>query len=374
MTVYYIGTGKKNLRHAGGKAPNDVYTLCERRNWRELRYPLLKSWKDDRLHRTARALLVARFWVHALFLLRPGDVVFYQHPVRFGSKVAFRFLKKLKQRQVRFVALVHDLDSLRARLLYTPEDKTNVFFEDGPFLKQFDVIICHNARMKRYLTEQGFPEDRLVCLELFDYLQPSSARLREEGGNALVVAGNFDRKKCVYLYELIQQSTIPLNLYGINYAQPPSVEETVRYFGSFDPDELPAVIQGQYGVVWDGESIETCAGATGEYLRYNNPHKLSLYIAAGLPVIIWDEAAAADLVRKYGVGIAVRSLCGLDDLLAKVPAGEYRRMRENVLRLRERVIQGAFFDRAINVAFEKLGSASEAGKGEENHGTGYGSA
>ena len=34
--------------------------------------------------------------------------------------------------------------------------------------------------------------------------------------------------------------------------------------------------------MWDGPSPDTCAGVYGAYLRYNNPHKTSLYLAAGL--------------------------------------------------------------------------------------------
>ncbi len=32
------------------------------------------------------------------------------------------------------------------------------------------------------------------------------------------------------------------------------------YFGSFLPDELPAALEGGFGLVWDGDSAETCSG------------------------------------------------------------------------------------------------------------------
>lgn len=63
------------------------------------------------------------------------------------------------------------------------------------------------------------------------------------------------------------------------------------WHGSFKPEESPEHLQG----VWDGDSVDTCAGNTGAYLRYNNPHKTSLYLACGMPVIVWKEAAIAAL-------------------------------------------------------------------------------
>ena len=40
------------------------------------------------------------------------------------------------------------------------------------------------------------------------------------------------------------------------------------YFGSFLPDELPVALEGGFGLVWDGDSAETCSGVFGEYLRF----------------------------------------------------------------------------------------------------------
>ena len=57
-------------------------------------------------------------------------------------------------------------------------------------------------------------------------------------------------------------------------------------FGSFLPDELPSALEGSFGLVWDGDSSKTCSGVFGEYLRYNNSHKASLYLASGFPIIV----------------------------------------------------------------------------------------
>ena len=32
------------------------------------------------------------------------------------------------------------------------------------------------------------------------------------------------------------------------------------------------------GLVWDGDSCSSCSGVCGEYLKINNPHKISFYL------------------------------------------------------------------------------------------------
>ena len=46
--------------------------------------------------------------------------------------------------------------------------------------KEFDVIICHNEKMKQFLLDNGFQEHQIVCLEIFDYLSDAVCRQREK--------------------------------------------------------------------------------------------------------------------------------------------------------------------------------------------------
>lgn len=350
--VYFIAQERLKVHHAGGKAPNDIYTLCERRSWTELYYPNVENCGKSKLRRIKRGLLVFSFWISAMKKLKPGDVIFYQHPTRYGSKIAYRFISRLKENGVKFLMLIHDLDSLRYHLLYKDDSKTNVYFEDDTFIKLFDAIICHNEHMKDHLVSQGVPEQKLVCLELFDYLLPSPATPFADE-KSLVIAGNLNEKKCGYIYELAKQDIdYTINLYGMNFNEALNPNNRLVYQGSFSPDELPFVIKGKFGVVWDGNSMDTCEGATGNYLRYNNPHKLSLFMASGLPVITWRQAANADFVKKYGVGLAVDSLREIPEILSRIDDKQYAQMQGNVLAIQEKVIRGDFFARAINKAFD----------------------
>ena len=68
--------------------------------------------------------------------------------------------------------------------------------------------------------------------------------------------------------------------------------------------------------------------------------KFSLYIAAGLPVIVWSKAAIAEVVRKNNIGIVVDNLYKLSDVLKKISDEEYLMMCKNVKKIREKVIAG----------------------------------
>ena len=111
------------------------------------------------------------------------------------------------------------------------------------------------------------------------------------------------------------------HIYGPNYT-PEKKCSRIVYQGEFSADELPAHLKGQFGLIWDGSSVNTCEGNFGEYLRYNNPHKISLYLACGLPVIIW-AVSYTHLIRGSNVTSALNENYGIPTgiLISEVVAG-----------------------------------------------------
>ena len=135
------------------------------------------------------------------------------------------------------------------------------------------------------------------------------------------------------------------NLYGVGYT---ADFPNLKYMGSFPPDDLPKVLKGSYGLIWDGDSLDTCTGSYGEYLRINNPHTTSLYLSSGIPVVIWKEAALADFVIENNVGIAVDSLENIESILGKVTKEDYDKMKKNAYKLSKKLRSGYFTMNAIN--------------------------
>jgi hypothetical protein len=165
----------------------------------------------------------------------------------------------------------------------------------------------------------------------------------------VVIAGALVPHKAGYAYDL--PAGTDFNLYGVGYEA--DEKENVKYWGSFPPADLPEVMEGSFGLVWDGSSTDTCSGTYGEYLRINNPHKVSLYLASGMPVIIWEEAALAKLIRDNGCGITVGSLSEIPERIGSMTPEEYETIRKNTRKIAGRLRGGRYTQRALRRILER---------------------
>ena len=182
-------------------------------------------------------------------------------------------------------------------------------------------------------------------MDIFDYLIPSfieKEKLSKE--QPIIVAGNLAQEKAGYLYKLPVEPSY--NLYGVGFDESRSLlNET--YFGSFLPDELPSVLEGGFGLVWDGDSAETCSGVFGEYLRYNNSHKASLYLASGFPLVVWKQSALSHFVLEKNCGIAVESLHDLKNTIENLSDADYQELVANAKRIGKKIRDGFYLTSAL---------------------------
>lgn len=218
-----------------------------------------------------------------------------------------------------------------------------------------DVIIVHNEVMKKWFIEQGVPANKLISLEIFDYLQDGYAQKKVIFEKSITIAGNLDTTKCGYIGKLGNLDNVKVHLYGPNFDEELKKSENIEYHGSFPVDEIPSVLDRGFGLVWDGESIEGCRGQSGQYLRYNNPHKLSLYISSGIPVVIWREAAEAKFVEEKKVGFLIDNLNDLGLNMSNLKETEYFDFLNNVNVVRRELVEGKYAYNAISSAIEIIG-------------------
>lgn len=283
-------------------------------------------------------------WARLLSSAEKGSIVLIQYP-NYPMKSAYlaRWILPWAKRkkQLRFIALIHDLNSLRGTF------GRAAVFSDQHMLKQFDAVICHNERMRQVLLTWGFPAKKIHILGLFDYMttvQPQTHHLSD----GVSIAGNLSPDKCGYVLKLAKSIHCPLHLYGRGLdAQLP---DRVQFHGAFPPEKLPGALCGAFGLVWDGPSTQTCEGQMGNYLRYNNPHKVSLYLSSGMPVIVWRESALADMITSSGLGIAVNSLDEIEPRLAQIDDAEYASLCRHVKDWEKKIQTGVFTKTAIQCA------------------------
>lgn len=349
---YYIVEGKPDGEfNASSKARVDVETILDKKKIRKLYVSTENGVQKNKLMKWKQFLTYKKnlsVWKRDLSSLKEGDIVFIQYPILNTTINLEKVIKLYKDKGIVFVAIIHDMDSLR----YKPEVQGKMLYkrvckEDKDLLNEMNYIICHNSSMKKELVKLGNDSEKVIELQLFDYLIDFvPKKIKRTKNDPIIIAGNLSPDKAKFLSE-IKTLNIDFNLFGVGYNDS-MAGKNINYKGKFKPDELLNYLEGSFGLVWDGVSLDTCEGGFGEYLRYNNPHKASLYLTAGIPVIVWKESALADFIVKNNVGIAVGSLKDIRSKIEKMTDKDYKEMLDNVSKISSKTKNGEFLNEAIN--------------------------
>ena len=331
-------------KNAGSKARNDVEAILISEGYEGLELKV-ENWYKMNFFKAQQHKYRATKSVFDQ--LEAGDELVIQFPIIHHTFFISQLIKQAQKRGVKFYLLIHDIETLRhaAGSEVKFRHKVRNYFQEKKALTSVDGIIVHNDIMKNVLAGQGFPSDKMVSLEIFDYLIPNfEVQALPQKNQPIIVAGNLNPAKSGYLYNLPEQPAY--NLYGVGYDESRALKNT-SYFGSFMPDDLPAALEGSFGLVWDGDSSETCQGSYGNYLRFNNSHKASLYLASGVPVVVWKESALAHFILEKSCGIAVASLHDLEAALENLTEKEYADLSENARRIGKDLREGYYLRSAL---------------------------
>lgn len=342
---------EQDKKNAGGKARQDVTDILESIGYQKL---IAESEMNERqelnaVQRLVHHYKVKKMWKKTLSVVGKGDEIIIQFPLLNHSLFFNQVIKQLSKNGVKVYFLIHDLESLRWSQSKSTSLKSRIRLniEERSVLRLSEGIIAHNKKMKSYIKTYSVESSKIIPLEIFDYIIPSYHERKNLDNfqlNApIVIAGNLKQHKAGYVYHL--PSNVEFNLYGIGYEQ--TDDKSVHYCGSFMPEELPFVLKGSFGLVWDGPSSESCIETYGEYLRVNNPHKTSLYLASGIPVVVWSEAAIASFIKENNCGILVSNLSELPELLSMITVDEYELMKKNTEIIGERLRQGFYTKQAV---------------------------
>jgi hypothetical protein len=188
-----------------------------------------------------------------------------------------------------------------------------------------------------------------TSLEAWDYrLDPNYQSPAWDPSGTILFAGSLSKDKNGWLYQNCP-SRPRLLLYGNKYVKEINPNKEDDYRGEFAADS--PVFHGpiSWGLVWEGNSLSRRSGGSHleYYERFNQPHKLSLYLACGLPVIVWKKAAVADFVETYRCGILVDGLEDIGSQLLKYSRADIVAFRESAIGLSARIRNGYFIGRAV---------------------------
>lgn len=319
------------------KAKSDIDEIVKGMGFRSLT-PVRK--KKDMI---SRFVTKAGGVFRILTWLKRDDVLFLQYPMKKFYKIACRFAH---WKGAKVVTVIHDLGAFRRHKL-TPE-------QENRRLSQTDFIIVHNEKMKEHLLSKGC-RSRLTCLGIFDYLSQTVPQVYPVPHHpwTVVYAGGLGKWRNGFLYQVdayIRDWT--LVIYGKGFEKEYATDwKHIIYHGFLDSEHFVAQVEADFGLVWDGDSVDGCSGDWGEYLRVNNPHKTSFYLRSGLPVIVWSQSAMAPFIQEHKVGICVESLADIDKALNELTTEHYQIMKENALKMGQLLGEGYFIKRALDESF-----------------------
>ena len=301
----------KNYRHiftATAKAKMDAEKIVNNNGWCNIGLPA----------RNIENEFLGRLWTlasNAIAYLRmpKNGYVFLQYPVNLSHSQ----IRRAAKRGNKIVVLVHDLNTIR-------DEKNNKDFE---YLMYSDIIIVHTQAMKDWLQDKFNLIKDIRILGIFDYLKSKSISEAPPFPINICFAGNLAKSSFLHRTRF---NNIQLKLFGIGGENLPT-NKGLYYVGCFPPEELSEHLNSHFGLVWDGNTTDTCSGILGDYLRLNSPHKLSMYLSSGMPVIVWKESAMAPFINNEGVGISISKLSELDCILPQITEDEYRAYKRNAI-------------------------------------------
>ncbi|ATI70903.1 sugar transferase [Lactiplantibacillus plantarum] len=329
--IVNINNGQKNT--AGIKAKQDIADILTNNGYQQLSFRISKS-------RLVKLLSTKSKIKKVLKPVHTGDVLFVQYPL-YSRYFLRRMQIAAKKKNIKLVGIIHDVEFLRNYL--NDEEKSE---SEIALFNNFDILIAHNDKMIEAMKSRGVTT-RMLPLEVFDYLSESdliSPSLDKE----LLFAGNLKKAPFLDSWNL----DININLYGVFPSN--SYGRHVHYQGVKTPDELPEFLDGSFGLVWDGDRLETSSGVYGEYTRYNNPHKVSLYLSSGLPVIVWKSAAIATFIQENHLGLVVENLESLPKLVNQLTKSGYDEICSNVRKQALLLRKGHYTLKAAELAITKL--------------------
>lgn len=330
----FLSTEFLEEKTAKTKAKVDVMEILVKAGYHTIYFPKVKNAGE-----------MIRFWRSLSKIISKDSHLVLEYPCyprkRMWLIYAFKLLKGIK-----LYGVIHDIGDLRfTEAQYRAGN-------DMHFLKLYDGLVSHNASMTKWLKENGFKKP-IVDLNVFDYCLKENKNFHESTLNGeikVLYAGNLSHAKATYIYDkkLDKLDNVHIGAYGPYFEKERINGSKLTYMGMFDPQSPELKEKYHFGLIWEGDSTETCSGQMGQYIRFNNPHKFSLYLSLGLPVIVWEEAAIAPFVINNKIGLTIGNFHDLENIAEKISESDYREFLKNADQLSAKVRNGFFLDKAIN--------------------------
>lgn len=324
MEKYLLEVHGWTQNDGGSKAINDINYFLKKSGFKSIQSP------DSKLK---KALYLFTKFPHEIEKLSGIIVVQFT-----GGKLQKRIADVIKKnKKLKLIYIIHDLEALRYN---SDNHNPQLMQEEIKLMKEANGIISLSQPMTDWLRKQGV-QCKISNLGMWDYYTTKPFVNEDNYNRSVCFAGNLNKSDFLKTYKGNQKISCYGTLNNIN------LSSNFIYKGVFSPEDVSQRIKENFGLIWDGDSSDTCSGKAGEYLKYNSPHKTALYLSSGIPVIVWENAAVAEYVKKYKCGILIKNLDEIDIRIKDITQDQYLKLVRNAQLVGEQMRNGRFLQGAL---------------------------
>lgn len=350
--IYVLNQRQEETFDAAGKAMRDVFSVLADRQ-ADVIWSMPKS-SSKFLKALDLPYLICFLLLHA----GEEDYVFYSIP---ESRIKIRLLEKVKKlKKYQMICFINDLNAFRygyqaGRALSADEAAELADINAAEHVlvpNEGSLAMLKQAGCNRHMVPVGVWDYRMSGEQETAIAKRTAEKAALTGKDAgqkdavhIAFAGNLNKSEFLTSMEL--PAGFRLELWGrLDEEKKAHMPSASTYHGLLSSDEVPvAVCTADYGLVWDGTGKDAIEGGLGEYLRYNNSHKCALYLASGIPVIVWSNAGMAHFVREHGCGITIEKL---SDLPSAIASADYGAVKAAAMETAPKLRRGYYLNQALD--------------------------
>ncbi|MFT8756416.1 sugar transferase [Leuconostoc pseudomesenteroides] len=316
MTYFITHTIEPWMPLGALKAKADYAQIAQAQRWTIV--PIAR-YNDVRFDDETRQNHIKN-WLNTV---KADDTMIHQFPSYMSCHFEQQWVQEINKRSARSIVLIHDIEPLR--LVKTDAWELSV-------LKQYNTIIVHSEAMANTLKRMGV-NSTFIIQPLFDYL--GEVHNLASYSHLINFAGTFQKSPWLKDYDGPE-----INLFGSvpkkwrDFVFP----NQVSYQGNFDPDDILNQLTSGFGLIWDNDFEDKTYQS---YTKYNAPHKASLYLRAGLPLIAWQQSALAAIIKQYDIGLTINKLTDLKKI-DDISLDQYQTWQKNIYPIASQLAQGFF--------------------------------
>ncbi|AMB96053.1 hypothetical protein [Aerococcus urinae] len=281
-----------------------------------------------------------------------GDLVVVQLPTWNDSRFERALIDKIKYTfKAHLAVFIHDIPPIMFPQNYYLMSSLIEIYNEA------ELVIVPSQEMYQRLYLEGLTVNKILVQAMWDHptdFQPRDISFQKR----IHFAGDINKFDFIKHWSL----ETPIDVYS-NHARDLDLPQSVTIKGWLpDYELLTNLSKGGFGLVWtDQDYIQ-------DYFQMCITHKLSTYLAAGIPVFVPESLSNKKIIEDNGLGFVVKSLEEANEVIENMSESTYQELINSVANFRQLITKGYFTQRLLTATVFKIFSRGlSAFEGDLSH-------